>query len=256
MEIGFEPRFNGADFYQELFVFQKVVPVNQEIHANTRVKDITSFDFASKLHIAYVTMQEFTRAASIFPIVFLEDKEKDEFRPVAMLGLHPGQNLFVDSAGKWLASYVPAIIRRYPFALAPSTDGQFVVCIDEESSLVSDTDGAALFDISGVPTQVIENVKRYLSELQQMEVLTRDFCGFLAEHNMFTPLNLQVREGGNTKNISGCYVINEERLNNLSDELFLAIKNKRYLPAVYAHLISLAQTERLVKLQDERQAAQ
>ena len=237
-------------------MFQKLVPVNKEVHANKRIEEISSFEFASKFHIAYVTMQEFTRTASIFPIVFLEDKEKDEFRPVAMLGLQPGQNLFVDAAGKWLASYIPAIIRRYPFALAPSTDGQYVVCIDEASSLVSDTTGAAMFDISGTPTQVIENVKRYLSELQQMDVLTRGFCSFLTEHNMFTPLNLQVREGGNTKNISGCYVINEERLNNLSDELFLSIKNKGYLPAVYAHLISLAQTERLVKLQDERQAAQ
>ena len=40
-------------------------------------------------------------------------------------------------------------------------------------------------------------------------------------------------------------------MNNLSDERFLEIKNKRYLPAIYGHLISLAQTERLVKLQEE-----
>ena len=40
-----------------------------------------------------------------------------------------------------------------------------------------------------------------------------------------------------------------------SDERFLEIKNKRFLPAVYAHLISLAQTERLVKLQEEMPAA-
>jgi hypothetical protein len=237
--------------YWESPVFQRVVPVNKEVHANKRVREISSFDFASKVHIAYVTLQEFTRAASIFPIVFLEDKDKDEFRPVVMLGLNPGQNLFVDGAGKWRASYVPAVIRRYPFALTPSTDGQYVVCIDEASSLVSDTEGAAMFDITGAPTQVIENVKRYLSELQQMEVLTHEFCAFLAKNNMFTQLNLRVRENGAFKDISGCYVINEERLYNLSNELFLAIRDKRYLSAVYAHLISLAQTERLVKLQEE-----
>lgn len=231
-------------------MFQKVVPVNSQVHALKRVRDISSFEFASKFHIAYVTMQEFTRAASIFPIVFLEDQEKDEFRPVALLGLTPGQNLFVDSSGKWLASYIPAVIRRYPFTLTPSSDGQFVVCIDEDSSLVNDTEGAALFDITGAPTQVIDNVKRYLSELHQMELLTREFCRFLTEHNMFTPLSLRVQENGAIKTIAGCYVINEERLNNLSDELFLSIKSKRYLPAVYAHLISLAQTERLAKLQE------
>lgn len=237
-------------------MFQKVVPVNKDRHAKKRIKDTTSFDFASQFHIAYVTMQEFARAASIFPIVFLEDKEKDEFRPVALLGLNAGENLFVDAKGAWQASYVPAIIRRYPFALAPAgQDGQYVVCIDEESSLVSETEGNALFDDKGEPTQVIENVKSYLSELQQMDTLTGEFTRFLAEHNMFTPLNMRVRDNDKVKNISGCYVINEERLNNLSDDRFLDIKNKRYLPAIYAHLISLAQTERLVKLQDERVAA-
>lgn len=236
-------------------MFQKVVPVNKEVHAKTRIKEIGSFEFASKFHIAYVTMQEFPRAAAIFPIVFLEDKEKDEFRPVVLLGLNAGQNLFVDGDGKWQASYVPAIIRRYPFALTPrGNDGQYIVCIDEESSLVSTTEGNPLFDEKGEPTQVIENVKRYLSELQQMDTLTRGFSSFLKEQNMFTPLNLRVRDNAKVKNISGCYVINEERLNNLSDQTFLDIKNKRYLPAIYAHLISLAQTERLVKLQEEASA--
>lgn len=232
-------------------MFEKIAPVNKDLHANKRVKEITSFDFASKFHVAYITLQEFTRAAAIYPIVFLEDKQKDEFRPVVLLGLKPGVNVFVDGDGKWQASYIPAVIRRYPFTLTPGgADGQFIVCIDEASSLVSETEGAALFDVSGTPTEVIDNVKRYLSELQQMEVSTNEFCSFLAKHNMFTPLNLRVRETSGVKDIAGCYVINEERLNNLSDERFLEIKNKRYLPALYAHLISLAQTERLVKLQE------
>jgi hypothetical protein len=237
-------------------VFEKVTPVNKDTHAQTRVKEITSFDFAAKFHIAYVTLQEFTRAAAIYPIVFLEDKAKDEFRPVVLLGLTPGTNVFVDANGQWQASYIPAVIRRYPFTLVPGgADGQFIVCIDEASSLVSQTDGAALFDISGTPTQVIDNVKRYLSELQQMELSTHAFCAFMAEHNMFTPLNLRVRESAGVKDIAGCYVLNEERLNNLSDELFLEIRRKQYLPAVYAHLMSLAQTERLVKLREEGQGA-
>ncbi|WP_299509681.1 SapC family protein [uncultured Limnohabitans sp.] len=237
-------------------MFQQVVPVNKERHASKKIKDIADFNFASEFHIAYVTMHEFVRAASIFPIVFLEDKIKDEFRPVALMGLNAGENLFVAADGKWQSSYVPAIIRRYPFALSPSgKDDQYVVCLDEASDLVSDTDGAALFDEQGDPTQVIENVKRYLGELQQMDFLTQGFCKFLAANNMFTPLNMRVRDNDKVKNLSGCYVVNEERLNNLSDDRFLEIKGKNYLAPLYAHLISLAQTERLVKLQDEKTAA-
>lgn len=237
-------------------MFQKVVPVNKERHATKKIKEVAGFGFAAGFHIAYVTMQEFARAASIFPIVFLEDKDKDEFRPVVLLGLNAGENLFVGKDGKWQASYVPAIIRRYPFALAPAgTDGKYAICLDEESSLVSDTEGAPLFDEKGEPSQVIENVKRYLSELQQMDAFTRDFCKFLQANNMFTPLNMRVRESSGVKNISGCYVVNEERLNNLSDEKFLEFRAKRYLPAIYAHLISLAQTERLVSLHEDAHPA-
>ena len=202
-----------------------------------------------------MTLHEFARAAAIFPIVFLEDKAKDEFRPVVLMGLSAGENLFVSADGKWNASYVPAIIRRYPFALAPKPDSsEYLVCLDEDSQLLSETEGNALFDDNGAPTQVIENVKRYLTELQQMDLITNGFCKFLAEHNMFTPLNIKVRDDAEMKSINGCYVINEQRLNSLSDERFLEIKNKQYLPAIYAHLVSLAQTERLVKFKDERVA--
>lgn len=237
-------------------MFEKVVPVNKQRHAQTRVKPTNEFGFASKFHIAYVTMHEFARASAIYPIVFLEDKEKDEFRSVALLGIDAGENLFVGPDGKWLGSYIPAIIRRYPFTLVGTeTAGQFTICIDEGSDLVSTTEGSPLFGGDGEPTQVIENIKRYLAELQQMDILTKEFIKFASEHNMLTPLNMRVRENDKVKNIAGCYVINEERLNNLSDELFLEIRRKRYLPAIYAQLTSLAQIERLLTLKEDRKSA-
>lgn len=234
-------------------MFKQVVPVNQQRHAGKKIKQVEGFGFASQFHIAYVTTHEFVRSAAIYPLVFIEDKDKDEFRPVALLGLDAGENLFVGESGKWSASYVPAIIRRYPFALSQaSEDGRFLVCVDEGSELLSDTEGTPLFNEQGEPTEVIENVKRYLSELQQMDAITAEFCKFLAKNNLFVPLNMRVRQNDKIKNISGCYVINEERLNNLSDELFLEMRSKHYLPAIYAQLTSLSQIERLVMLKDEQ----
>jgi hypothetical protein len=235
-------------------MFEKVVPVNRERHAKTRVREIQGFGFAAKFHIAYVTMHEFSRAAAVYPIVYVEDK--DSFRPVALLGLDAGENLFVaPDGGKWEASYVPAIIRRYPFALAATGgEGQYTICLDEGSDLISTTDGSPLFDDKGEPTQVIENVKRYLAELQQMDQLTQQFTQFLKENNMLTPLNMRVRDNDKVKNIAGCYVVNEERLNNLSDEKFLELRSKRFLPAIYAQLMSLAQIDRLMTLKDKRHA--
>ena len=105
-----------------------------------------------------------------------------------------------------------------------------------------------MFDEQGQPTQVIENVKRYLSELQQMDMMTQAFTEFLVHNNLLTPLSMRVNAADQVRNITGCYVINEERLNNFSDTKFLEIRAKQYLPAIYAHLISLPQIERLVSL--------
>jgi len=236
-------------------MFQKLVPVNVERHAKTKIKQVEGFHFADGFHIASIMMHEFARAAAIYPIVFIEDKQQDAFRPVVLLGLDADENLFVDKTGKWQASYVPAIIRRYPFALARTDkEGQFTVCIDEGSPLVNEEEGNALFDENGAPTAVVENVKRYLGELQQMDAISQAFCRFLSEHNMFSPLNMKVRDDNRVKNITGCYVINEDRLNNLSDDRFNEMRTKRYLPAIYAQLISLGQVDRLIMLKDERAA--
>lgn len=230
-------------------MFTKVVPVNQEKHGQKKVRLTSDFAFARQFHLAYVTVHEFVRAAATYPLIFLEDKERDEFRPVALLGLDAGENLFVDAQGKWDANYIPAIIRRYPFALTKAQDAdRYIVCIDEASELLSDTDGAPLFDADGKPTQVIENVKRYLTELQQMDQVTQEFTRFLAQNNLLTPLSMRVNAADSARNITGGYVINEERLNNFSDQKFLEIREKRYLPAIYAHLVSLPQIERLVSL--------
>jgi hypothetical protein len=237
-------------------MYKKLVPINREQHNNKKIRQIQGFGFASSFHIASIMAHEFARAASIYPVVFLEDKEQDEFRPVVLMGLDAGENLFVAADGKWAASYIPAIIRRYPFALARTNEeGRFTVCIDEDSELISETEGIALFNEQGEPAEPLENVKRYLGELQQMDAFTGEFCHYMTSHNLFTPLNMRVRQADQIKNINGCYVINEERLNALSMERFAELREKQYLPAIYAHLVSLAQIERLVMLKDERASA-
>ena len=236
-------------------MYKSLVPVNKARHEGKKIKQVQGFGFAADFHIASIMVHEFARASSLYPVVFLEDKEQDSFRPVVLMGMDAGENLFVGADGKWQASYVPAIIRRYPFALASAgEEGKFTVCIDEGSDLISDTEGLPLFNEQGEPAEALENVKRYLGELQQMDAFTNEFCKYMVAHNMLTPLNMRVQQADQVKNINGCYVINEERLNGLSVDGFMELRDKRYLPAVYAHLLSLAQIERLMTLKDERLA--
>lgn len=232
-------------------MFKSMVPVTQQAHGKKLIKSIENFEFAKNVNMASVMVHEFSRAASIYPIVFIEDKSKDQFKPVVLLGLEEGENLFVQG-DTWQASYIPAIIRRYPFALAQTDEeGRFTVCIDEQSDLVNEKEGNPLFDEKGEPSELMERVKRYLAELQQMDKFTEEFCSYVAAKNMFTPLNMKVRIGNEMRNITGAYIVNEERFNSMSDEKFLEMREKKYTPVIYSHLSSLSQIERLLNFKDK-----
>lgn len=234
-------------------MYTQLATINKDRHATVKVKPTEGFAYAARFHVASVMAHEFTRAASIYPVVFLKDEVTGHFQPVALLGLEQGRNLFVDEAGRWKASYVPAVIRRYPFALTAAEDAStFAVCIDEGSPLVGKDEGLPLFDEQGQPAAALQNVVKYLSELQKMDAQTRAFCQFLSEQELLVPLNMQLQLGQEVKNVQGAYAINEARLTAMPDEMFMQMRHRGYVPAVYAHLVSLTQVERLLMLQGDQ----
>lgn len=238
-------------------MFERLVPVSREQHGPLRIRPATGFGFSRGFHLASLAMQEFVRASAFYPIVFLDDRERDLFRAVALLGVESGENLFLEQDATWLrGAYIPGILRRYPFALADTEKAdEYAVCVDEAAGLLDQNEGLALFNSDGTPTDTLENVKRFLSELQQMDAITRQFSSFLARNNLLRPLNLRVQVAGAPRDIAGSYVVNEERLDALNDAAFLEMRSLRYLQPIYAHLSSLPQIDRLVRLKEARVSA-
>ncbi len=235
-------------------MFERLVPVNREQHGHLRIRPSIGFGYSRGFHLASLAMQEFLRASASYPIVFLDDRERDAFRPVALLGVEPGENLYLENDGAWLrGAYIPGILRRYPFALADTErSDEYAVCVDAGSGLLSEEEGLALFNPDGTPADTLENVKRFLGELQQMDALTLQFTAFLVRHNLLRPLNMRVQIAGVPRDISGSYVVNEERLDALNDSVFIEMRALRYLQPLYAHLSSLPQIDRLVRLKESR----
>ena len=227
-------------------MFKQLAPISLEAYKDTRIATQSNYIFAKDVHLAAVMAAEFVRAATYYPIVFIED-EQAKFKPVALLGFQPGQNLLVDDAGHWDAAYIPAIIRRYPFALAPKPDSEdFAVCLDVGSDLLGDQ-GNPLFNEEGAPSEMLERAKQFLGELNSMEVATKGFCEVLTQHNLLTPLNVRVQLSAGVRDVAGCYAVNQDRLNKLADEDFLALRKANALGPIFHHLASLQQIEGLVK---------
>lgn len=125
--------------------YQKVVALNSDVHRNMRfAANEANFLFARDTTAVLLAGVEFAEAGREYPIVFIRGQDQ-QLRPVALLGVRNGENLFVDEQGKWDARYIPAFVRRYPFVLAEGgAKGQLVVCIDEGCPALNADHGGAV----------------------------------------------------------------------------------------------------------------
>lgn len=226
----------------------KLVPISREAHSAKRVRSRASFEAFRQSGLIPLYGAELAKAAHEFPICFTRDP--DGFFPAALTAVEPQKNLYVAVDGQWLAGYLPAVMRRAPFALARvEQTGNWVLCLDEENELVSDMDGNPLFAEDGTPAPLIGEMSNFLAELERNRVATIAACAALAEHGLLEPWDLKVQaEDGTTKRLEGLYSIPEPKLAAVSAEGLAALRDSGALTIAYAHLFSLAKLPVLGRL--------
>lgn len=91
-----------------------------------------------------INITEVALAQKYYPIVFTA---RENPVMLAVLGVIDDVNLFVDDKGMWDQSlYIPAYVRRYPFAVANESGGdRFAVVIDAAHEGFVRDGGQALF---------------------------------------------------------------------------------------------------------------
>src|SRR5277367_2344852 len=134
-----------------LFLYEHPVALDRDRHAARKMNPPADLTFAAGAAVVPLLSAEFTHAAREYPIVFVRGVEQ-ELIPVVLTGVPGGHNVYVDDAGRWNARYVPAYVRRYPFAFAHTASDQYIVCIDEAFPGFEESSGASLFDVDGEPS--------------------------------------------------------------------------------------------------------
>lgn len=224
----------------------KIVPLNKDQHGETKISNEKAFSHISSDHMLPVVVHEFVAAGAEFPIVFV--KNRDVIQPVAMLGLQPNQNLFIRD-DKWQANYVPRAVRNYPLVLVQNKpDGdRLLVAMDESSARINTTDGNPLFNADGSESEFLTFRKQQMAEFLDMGAVTRVFVDKLQSLELIKEQVLTLTINGEERRINGIHLIDEPKLNELSDEQFLELRKNGYLTAIYAHLMSLQHTQKLVR---------
>ncbi|MBB5212799.1 SapC family protein [Microbulbifer hydrolyticus] len=230
----------------------KIVPLRSDVHGKLKVRELGTFEHVKNAHMVPVTAHEFSRLGAEYPIVFVKNSETDQFQSVALLSLKVGENLFVDGE-KWKGVFVPGAVRNHPFVLAPAGENkeQLLVGLVENSPVVGEEEGNALFEESGEESEYLKAKKESLVGYLESDQMTKAFITILAEKDLLTTQNVAVNAGGEKINLTGIYMVDEKKLGEMSEEDFADFRKRGFLPPLFAQLGSMHQFSRLARMQAE-----
>jgi hypothetical protein len=232
---------------RQALIYEEPVPVTKRRHGRYAVRRVTDYSFARDLNAVPLVMEEFPVAGRNYPIVFT--RSGDHYGANALLGLRNAENLFVDKAGKWLGGYVPAFLRRYPFALSYSEEKEtYAFCIDEGASVVGEyPDGERLFDDSGNETPYFNEMLAFVKQYQKAYHDTQAFCARLKDLGLIADIEVSLKlPTGETATNKGFFGIHRERLKDLKSDQVDTLFRAGDLEHVHIHLASLHAFETLL----------
>ncbi|MES3006532.1 MAG: SapC family protein [Pseudomonadota bacterium] len=226
---------------------RNIQAISRDQHGDKRWHRPTNFSFAAADNICPLVLQELPIATMSLPLGFI--KAEDHFSLVAVQGLELGKNLYVDANGRWVAGYIPAAYRGYPFMLANGGDGKHILCIVDDSKLISISgSGEPFFDEEGKPAATLTSVLEFLTSVVKNREATIKVCELLARHELLQPWQIKLQRDEGEQNINGLLRVDEARLNAVSAEVLQELRDTGALHLAYCQLLSMQHLKTLANM--------
>jgi SapC len=234
-------------------LYKQPVAVDSGAHRNLKLaQPVSDWSVAAELNAIFVASVEFGDVCCEYPLVFVE-AGKDEssgkalVAPIAVLGLTDKSNLYADG-GRWRASYMPALLRAYPFGIARQDETRVLVVIDQAYTGWSQTQGQALFDAAGQPSELLGGIREQLETIETEIQRTRLFGTLLIEHGLLQPMRFDATlPDGKALTVEGFMTVDEKKFAELPDALIAEFHRNGVLGLIHAHQISMRHMRRLVE---------
>lgn len=151
-----------------------------------------------------------------------------------------------------MGAHIPAILRRGPFRLGQvegEQEPKMVLCLEDSSDLISETEGQPLFDESGAPTAFVSAATTLLSQLARDIRATQAICALLDQMGLIVPWPLDIAHpDGQKQRVSDLFHIDESKIATLPGEDLVRLRDAGSLAVIYAHLLSLSKISLLARL--------
>ncbi len=246
------PNTDQPELTGNVLFYKNPQPLNPEQHAGLGVKQIEDpFGFLRTAHAVPVTVTEFGMASTAYPLIFVGE----QLTPIAAMGVRQGENLFVRDDGQTEPDfYVPAFVRRYPFVFAnDNTSDRLLLCVDRDAPMVTNQPEVPLFE-NGEPSAFTQNAIEFCQEFERQRRATEEFVNIVRSMGLFEqktvafqPRDPQGNPVGEQQKIADYWAIDENKLAELSPEQFGELRTNGALGAIYAHMISLLNWQRIIQ---------
>lgn len=190
------------------------------------------------------------RLASALPLALYKNHTQPSgWSLMAVCGREQRSNAMVDGKGQWVAPTLPDSCRYLPFSLKMVGGGKAIPAIDPSYAggvLLAGEPSVPLYDREGHLHAAARARVDFLVKHQSKVLRTQKILSALSKAGLLVPLPEAVVQAGELQ-ISGLHTINEERLSQLDDELFLSLRKAGALAVAYSCLQSLYQVRNLSK---------
>lgn len=237
-------------------MFKKVLPLDKEKHKELKVSPLLNLNFAKNLSSTPVLIHEASSVALNFPVVFTGE-ETPSLIALTSLG---GQNLAINSEGKYIVKYIPMFLRKYPFALAATSEedkDRKIVVIDEDSEVLSTTKGKQLFTQEGEEAEALKNAINFLNEYEKNLFHTTQMMQIIASKDILEEREFTVGDGEEKQVLlKGFKVVDREKLNALDDATLAEWVRRGIITFIDVHLNSLQHLQTIYNLAHARTASE
>lgn len=234
----------------QLPFYKSPEPLSAEKHGKLGiVRRDDGLKFAHTANVVPITIGEFGPAALCYPIIFAGSQKA----PLAVMGLRKDENLYINDKGELVDDYyVPSFIRRYPFVFAEDkAQGNFVVCVDTGSDLVSDKPDQPFFE-NGQPTDFTNQAIEFLKNFESQRQTTMRYVKELEELDLFElkEVNISQQLAGESEpknvKVADYYGISEEKLKRVPAAKLAEMRDSGALMSIHVHLLSLMNWQRVI----------
>lgn len=222
-------------------LYKTLIPLTADRHKAMHLSENRDYGFAAAANAIPLSADEFPQAMRHYPIVMADG---DLPTPVALVGYKPGQNEFVQEDGSWVeGAYVPAYLRRYPFAYLKESDTseRHILCADLSSTMFENkaVEGRALFEEDNSPSKILTNVMDFCNRYDVALQRTRSAMEEAKKFDLMEASTVTVSRKGKNIKVEGFNVISEDKLRKLPDDVLAGMARRGVLNLFAAHHLSM-----------------